>query len=464
MKTLKSLLDKAKVEYTRKMRKKALITLLTDNVDSRYYLLAMTMIQLRDKLRSRKESHCGRKAELIDRIWKKETNELISRTKYGDIIESYSENKADIIQILRKHRVRYKSSDEIETLIDLLAEHVDIRFKFWKFDIDKLESEYRSRQIWGLVADGCDIDYDFYIDESCDKQVIVDRLWNFGLEDARRSVVGLPAIGPTNHRIHTETAAPLHREPISDFLRLKTVEELISEYKAFTGKDVMPGKVKTVEDISRDVARLCHQKKLDAIFGKRLNPDTLSVVMSFLPTDTYDQDMRVKMTEDAKQYIISDRSISSRIIGTLQEMQFYNETPEYIDEDATELRRSQLFLVDEGGIGPYFPAIFAKYYNTYIRGDMSRLEEAYDDLKRKSTLYKSSGRVVNKSTYSLWKGIMNYDDRLTMRQRMDKLNILRPKLYTLYYDDGLSMSQKMANIEQETEEDYSLWNEILNYV
>ncbi len=316
VKKIKSLLDEAEIKYTSKMRKKDLVASLVKNVDSRYYLFAMTVKQLRSELHSRNESRVGRKADLIERIWNKETNNLA---------------------------------------------HID----------------------------------------------------------------------PTNHRCHTDTEAPLQTEPISDFLRLKTGEELMLEYNRLTGRNSIPEKLSVVEDLSSAVAYLSHQKVLDDIFKNKLNSDTLSVVMSFLPTDTHDQGMRIKMIEDAEQY--GCREDIRQIIQTLMEMQLYNETPEYIDENATEFRRSQLFLKEEETVQSRrrFATIFAKYYNTYVRGDVNRLDDAFDDLERKMTLCLSSihhGLVENE--YVKWKQILNYDDHLTMSQRMNKLNKLRPEIDT----------------------------------
>ncbi len=317
VKKIKSLLDEAKVKYTSKMRKKSLVALLTENVDSRYYLLAMTVAQLRDKLRSRKESRCGRKTELIARIWKNETNGII-----------FEEAKDD----------------------------------------------------------------------------------------------------------HTETESQIQREPIVEFLRLKTANELVSEYKSLTGKDAcdIPVRIKTIEDLSSAIAHLRRHKELDDIFKTKLNSDTLSVVMSFLPPDTYAQAMRIRMIEDAEQY--GSRRTINMIGCTLEQMKNNDDLPEYIDWNSAELQRSPLFSIIKEDRPANFPSIFAKYYNTYVRGDMSRLGDIYDDLERKMTLCLSSAHELNESEYSLWKERLNYDDRLTMRQRMNTLNKLRPEIDTTVHN------------------------------
>ncbi len=456
VKKIKSLLDKEKVDYTCKMRKKALISLLVNMVDPKYYLLAMTVKQLKDKLRSIKKSLCGKKSDLIERIWKNEANDIISeeakedhvhpeeskinRTEYGDIIEEYSENQEDIVQILEKHGVQYKSSDGNETLIDLLVEHVDIRFKFWKFNQKELRAECRKRCL--LKRGG--------------KQGMIKRLWGAGFEDAERTLNDLPPISPIKYKVHTtETAPPLHREPISEFLRMKTTKELLSDYKTFTGKDPcdIPAEVATIEDLSHAVDHFNRQKDLDDIFKTKLDLDTLSVIMSFHSSDSSDQVMRIRMIEDAEQY--GNHEIIRLIGQTLEQMESNGENPEYIDGNSIELRRSQLFLMKEKNVPASFPVTFAKYYNTYIRGDPSRFEGAYDDLERKMLLCMSSGRVFDEKTYSSWKMVLNYDDRLTMRQRMNELDKLRVELDTTTHN-----RINMAGIYKLCEEGYYCLDEV----
>ncbi len=412
---LRSLLDKAKVHYygCESTKKKKLIALLIEKVDRRYYLLELTSKQLRDKLYSMGESEVGRKDELIKRIWDKKIK--INRTEYGDIIKMHSEDNAGIMQVLDQYDVKYKTSDKRQTLIDLLAEHVDIRFKFWGYDKDELKAKCKEREV--------KLEYD------ADKQTCAAGLWKLGLEDAYRSVSELPPIGPTNHRIHTEAAAPLHREPISDFLRLRNFEELVSAYKSLTGKVVIPSEIVTIEDLSRAVGHLEYQNELDNMFKTKLGSDTLSIVMSFLPTDTYDQDMRIKMIEEAEQY--GNREIIKLTWSTLDEMIFYREWPQYIDEDSTELRRSQIYLKRlRGGFPASFSATFAKYYNTYIRGDVSRIPDVVKDLESKYDLCLSCAHNLEGKDEEWWKDSLNYDNRFTMRQRMDKLNKLRSELDT----------------------------------
>ncbi len=301
-----------------------------------------------------------------------------------------------IKSLLDEAQVKYTTTMRKKDLTELLSRNVDSRYHLFAMSTKQLRAEL------------------YAIDEPQigKKATLLERIWN----------------KKTNDTITEEADTPLYREPISDFPRMKTAEELTSEYKAFTGEVDIPKTLDNIEDLSDAVSKLSCRKFLDDVFEKKLDPDTLSVIVSFLPQNIDDQTTRMEMIEDAEQY--GSYHNIELIIQTLKQMQFYNEAPEYIDGNSKKLRRSQLFLRHKRkGFPSNFAKTFAKYYNTYIRGDTRRYKGAYDDLERKLILCMSSAHELEGNLHSEWERILNYDG-LIMACRMRKLNKLRPELDT----------------------------------
>ncbi len=210
------------------------------------------------------------------------------------------------------------------------------------------------------------------------KVEVIGKLWKLRDTLLMRALAGFQFIKIDTDAVFTEADPPMNREPISPFLKLRT-----------------GGSFNTLDDM-----------------------------------------VRIKMIIDAENY---GNGYSIRcFMATLEEMVFYDNLPEYIDGNSKHFRKSQYYLAyNPIGHRRQFARKFAEYYNKYIRGNIDRIEQAYEDLESKRILtYSSASRDFGKGLVELWNKALGYSpkDNISPVIRMVTLDRLRPKLDTTVWN------------------------------
>ncbi len=419
---IKAEMKKERVTYTCRMRKIDLIRKLAKERDSRYKLWGKTVKQLKKDALLKGVSQKGNKEQLVNALWnyKPKTHKpKAHKPKARVSVCQFLGRRKDIIKKLEDNQVEYNKKDNKETLLDLLVEHVDYKYKLWQMDIDQLTPlAYRVK----IASPG-------------NKRLpMIKKLWKKNEAVLRRGIAGFGYVGEHPNAPEHEVDPPIMRPPMESFLKMTTFEELVEEYKELSGYImVRMDLLDNLEKLTEAVSILRMQDMCEGILRDDktvLDADTLSVIMSFSDSSDDNNKLRIKMIQEA-EYYGGGYNIEA-FKETLKEMTFHNTFPEYIDGNSPHLRKTQLHLPGGRGTKMHFAKRFAEYYNKYIRGDISRLRAAYEDLDRKKVLVYSSSPKALKNVSVRWNDALGYTNdnkqKISPVDRMAILDTFRPKI------------------------------------